>query len=1227
MAEETREKEPQEIEKEPQGNTGEPQEKKEFVHLHLHTEYSLLDGATRIGKLFATCGEMGMPAVAITDHGNMYGVLEFVKAAAKYTDPDVDFYDFMKANRPFKVKPIIGCELYMCENMHEKASQGGKMPKYNHLILLCKNEVGYRNLIKLVSLAYTEGLYYKPRIDMALLRQHTEGLICLSACIAGVIPQAILAGDMQKADAWVKEFKALFGEDFYIEIQDHNIHDQKLVLPHLVQLARENGVKIVATNDVHYLHKSDATMQKVLQCISFRTTLAPEEEDVPQSDITSNEGITDDGYFPTREFYLKSYDEMAALFPEYPEALRVTTEIADKCECNFFRKEPLLPSYIPEDGSTPYEFLRRLTFEGLEKKYKTVTEEIRERAEYELGVVHKSGFVEYFLIVWDFIHWAETHDVPVGPGRGSGVGSIVAYAIGITKVEPLKYNLIFERFLNAERVSNPDFDIDFCVDKREDVIAYVTQKYGAANVSQIVTFGTMAAKQAVKDVGRVYNYPYAEVEKITKLIPAMMGKKHLEHILGLKRWKEGEPDPTIGELKDMYDNNPMARSILDMAMKIEGMPRQTGMHAAGVIICRDPISEHVPMAKTGDGNITTEFNMVECEELGLLKMDFLGLRTLTDIKKALDIIKVTQGKEIDFYDMEYNDEGVFRLIGEGDTHAVFQLESEGMKKFMRDLKPSSLEDVIAGISLYRPGPMDKIGEYVNNKKNPDKIKYDHPLCKPILEVTYGVMVYQEQVMQMVQALGGYTLGRADNVRRMMSKKKGDAMEKERAVFIGGTVDHGKVIPGCVKNGVSKEVANKIYDDMISFASYAFNKSHAAAYAVLAYQTAYLKCYYPVEFITAVLNNRITSIDEIRNYLSYLKERGITVLPPSINKSVAEFSVEDGKVRVGLAAIKNVGIGVIEGIVEERKKNGDFTDFVQFVRRTSDLQVNKRLLESLIYAGAFDDFGKHRSQYIAVYESVVDRVSKDKAAKLKGQFSFFDMAEVVDTETFTYPEMREYPHAVKLAKEKEVAGVYLTGHPLEEYEGFLRGFKYNAANLTPSLDENGESVGGFPDDTTVVLGGMLIAAERKFTKAGKEIAVGTLEDLYGTVDLMISGFKYAKLKGDFVKDTMVTVTGKLKNREDGVTVWVDLIEPWRDVAPEKPPKMICFYFSFEASHPSLMDTLQDILRAYPGRDETYCKNLDDGKIYPLGIGVAVSDVLVSETQGLLGAGNVKVAERS
>ena len=1196
----------------------------EFVHLHVHTEYSLLDGAIRLGQLFNACGEMNMPAVAITDHGNMYGTLEFVKSAVRYTDPKADFYEFMKEKRPFKIKPIIGCELYMCEDMSVKTTQGGKMPKLNHLVLLAKNEVGYHNLIKLVSIAYTDGLYYKPRIDMAHLKGHTEGLICLSACIAGVIPQALLHGEWNKANEYVREFKEMFGEDFYIEIQDHNIKDQKTVLPMLVSIARENNVKIVATNDAHYLKKEDSTMQKVLQCISFKTTMNVGEENAAAG--MADESISDDGYFPTKEFYLKSYEEMQKVFPLLPESLSATLEIAEKCEPPYyFQKKPLLPSYIPEDGSEPYEFLRRLTFEGLERKYKVITDKIRERAEYELGVVHKLGFVDYFLIVWDFIHWSETHGVPVGPGRGSGVGSIVAYAIGITKVEPLQYSLIFERFLNSERVSNPDFDIDFCVDKRELVIKYVTEKYGEKNVSQIVTFGTLAAKQAVKDVGRVYNYPYAEVEKITKLIPAMMGKKHLAHILGLQEWKKDEPSPVIGELRDMYNDNDMARSILDMAMKIEGMPRQTGMHAAGVIICRDPIAEHVPMAKTSDGNVTTQFNMVECEELGLLKMDFLGLRTLTDIKKAIDIIKVTQGREIDFYNMPYDDEGVYKLIGSGDTHAVFQLEGEGMKKFMRDLRPSCLEDIIAGISLYRPGPMDKIGEYVSNKKNPDKIKYDHPLTRPILEVSYGVMVYQEQVMQMVQALGGYTLGRADNVRRMMSKKKKDAMEKEREVFVNGTVDHGVEIKGCIKNGVSEDIANKIYDDMIAFASYAFNKSHAAAYAYLAYQTAYLKCYYPVEFITAVLNNRITSIDEIRNYLTYLKEHDIKVLQPSINKSFADFTVEDGAVRIGLAAVKNVGKAVIEDIVAEREKGGEFTDFVQFVKRTADTQLNKRCIESLIYAGAFDCLGKTRSQYIAVYESVIDRVNKDRSVSLKGQFSFFDMGgDTALKDDFEYPNIAEYQLSYKLMKEKEVAGVYITGHPLGEYTGRLREYEHNSSTLAPKEDEEGEITGSVPDDTPVRIGGMLLSVEKKITKAGKEIAVGKLEDLYGTLDLMLTGYVYNKIKNSVTKDVMVSVSGKVRTREQGVTIWVDSIEPWQDLKPEAPPKMICFYTSFANNPPSLIDELCEILRAYPGRDESYIKNTDDNKIYPLGISVDAGDGLISEAKGLVGSGNVKVA---
>lgn len=1194
---------------------------KPFVHLHLHTQYSMLDGATRIEQLFSRCSELSMPAVAITDHGNMYGAFEFVKQAVKFTDSDADVFEFLEKRREFKVKPIIGCEFYMTEDMSVKQSIGGKMPKYNHLILLAKDVMGYKNLIKLVSLSFTEGLYYKPRIDFKLLKKHTEGLVCLSACIAGVIPQAILRGEIEKADEYVKTFKQLFKDDFYIEIQDHNIKDQKVVLPGLIKLANANNVKIVATNDVHYMRKSDSTMQKVLQCISFRSTMSASELDEDTSDNQAE--ISEDSYFPTKEFYLKSYEEMDELFPNIPDCLSNTLEVMEKCSPYFFVKEPLLPSYVTSDGSEPYQFLHNLTYEGLNKKYPVITPEIKARADYELGIIHRLGFVDYFLIVWDFIYFSEANDIPVGPGRGSGVGSIVAYAVGITKVDPLKYGLIFERFLNAERVSNPDFDIDFCVDRREDVIKYVISKYGESNVSQIVTFGTLAAKAAVKDVGRVFNQPYSEVEKITKLIPTMMGKNHIGHLLGLIQPKEGQPSPVIQELKNMYEEDATAKSILDMAMKIEGMPRQTGMHAAGVIICRDPISDHVPMSMSSDGIVTTEFNMIECEELGLLKMDFLGLRTLTDIKKSVDIVKKTKGITLDFYNMSYDDEGVFKLIGEGDTHAVFQLESEGMKKFMRDLKPSSLEDIIAGISLYRPGPMDKIDDYVFNKKNPDKIKYDDELLRPILDMTYGVMVYQEQVMKIVQVLGGYSLGRADNVRRMMSKKKKDAMEKERAVFVHGTVDKGVVIKGCIGNGVSEAAANKIYDDMISFASYAFNKSHAAAYAFLAYQTAYLKCYHTVEFVTAVLNNRITSIDEIRNYLSYLKERGFSVLPPSINKSSMEFTVEEGAVRIGMAAIKNVGSSVIGEIVAEREKNGEFTDFVQFVKRMENTTLNKKMLESLIFSGTFDCFNRPRAQLIAVYESVLDRVSKDKQAKVRGQFSFFDNDDS-ELDTFVYPDIKEYDLATKLGREKEVAGVYLTGHPLDEYVEYLKGYTVNSSMLRPSEAESEEEYADNYDGKSVTLGGMLVEATKKITKTNKELGIGKLEDLYGTVELVVSPYKMNVLKREWEKDKLVSVTGKVNNKDGNISIWVDKIEEWQSVQKEKTTfKKICFYISFKNDSPNIMDKINELIAVYPGKDEVYIKNVDENTLFAVDSKVRICSLMLNEAYGLVSEDKIKI----
>ncbi|MDE7164161.1 MAG: DNA polymerase III subunit alpha [Clostridiales bacterium] len=1188
---------------------------KPFAHLHVHTEFSLLDGAVRTDKVFKLCDELNIPAIAMTDHGNMYGTIEFLKAAVKYTDKDADFLKFMSERRPFKVKPIIGCEVYMTEDMHvrEKGANGAP-PKLNHLVLLAKNEVGYHNLIKIVSAGYTEGMYYKPRVDFELIKAHSEGLIVLSACLAGIIPQAILKNNFALADEWIKKFKGVFGEDFYIEIQNHNIGDQKIVLPHLIRLAKENGVKIVATNDAHYLTKADAKMQKVLMAISFHSVL--EGDDDSSTDMSGS--MSDDKYFPTDEFYIKDYDEMYMALP-YEDALDVSLEIADKCDPYFIRKEPLLPSYTPPDGLTSEQYLRKLTFDGLKIRYGEITDEVRSRAEYELGIVEKLHFVDYFLIVWDFIHYAESQGIPVGLGRGSGAGSIVAYAIGITKIDPLKYALIFERFLNPERVSNPDFDIDFCVDRRGEVIDYVTRKYGAPNVSQIATFGTMATKAAIKDVGRVFDLPFAEVNNITKMIPRGSEKMHIKELLGRGVDKEGNPIPGVPDLIALYENDPQARKVLDMAEKIEGMPRQIGMHAAGVIICRDPIADHVPLSRTNEDVVVTQYDMIVDEELGLLKMDFLGLTTLTDIKKATDYIKQQHGVDIDFVKLGYDDPKVYELIGSGNTEAVFQLESGGMKGFMRELQPSSLEDVIAGISLYRPGPMDAIPDFIKNKKNPDKIVYMHPSLKPILSVTYGIIVYQEQVMDVVRTLGGYSMGGADNIRRMMSKKKLAAMEAERKVFINGGEDKktGNKIPGAVANGVPADVANEIYDMLIKFASYGFNKSHAAAYAHVTYQTAYLKCYYPVEYFTAVLNNRINKLDELTHYLSYLKEAKISVLPPNINKSGAEYSVENGCVRIGMGAVKGVGVPVINKIVEERTRNGEYTDFVEFVRRMASADngknlLNRRMVESLIYAGAFDCFGKKRAVLISAFPSVLDQVNKERDARMSGQMSFFDVAPEIRTE-FTYPDVDEYSPSEKYKREKEVAGVYLSGHPLSAYIDKLKKYGVNTSMLNPDLSECP------PSDSKITIGGMLTATVNKMTKKGNPMGTAVLEDLYGTVELLAFNKTFERLKPLWIKDTVVAVTGVLKYGDNGMSIYVDDIKPLSD--SDIMSGKICCYFSLKNT--ATFNEIREIASVYRGKDILYIKNTDDGKLYKLCENFNINSLSKSELCAVLGGENVKV----
>ena len=1183
---------------------------KPFAHLHVHTEYSLLDGAVRTDKVFGVCDSLGIPAVAMTDHGNMYATIEFLMAAAKYTNPDEDFFDFMKKRIPFKVKPIVGCEVYMTDDMHQKTkSATGAPPKLNHLVLLCKNGVGYHNLVKIVSAGYVEGMYYKPRVDFELIKKHSEGLICLSACLAGVIPQAILKKDYETADNWIKKFKAVFGDDFYVELQNHNIDEQKLVLPHLIELAKKNGVKTVATNDAHYLRKEDSEMQKVLMAISFHSTVDI-NDDVGDSAAT----LSEDKYFPTREFYLKNYDEMLEALPGQEEALDTTLEIAEKCDPYFIAKEPLLPSYTPPDGMTSVEYLRKLTFDGLKKRYSEVTDEILERANYELSVIERMKFVDYFLIVWDFIHYAESQGIPVGPGRGSGAGSIIAYAIGITKIDPLKYQLYFERFLNPERVSNPDFDIDFCVDRRGEVIDYVTRKYGKPNVSQIATFGTLATKAAIKDVGRVFSMEFSEVNNITKMIPGGAEKLHIAQLLGKKPDKEGK-NVGVKELIDLYESNPAAKRILDMAEKVEGMPRQIGMHAAGVIICRDPIDDHVPLALTNEEIAVTQYDMVIDEKLGLLKMDFLGLTTLTDIKKACDYIKQSIGKDVDMFEIDYDDQNVYGLIGAGDTEAVFQLESGGMKNFMRDLKPTKLEEIIAGISLYRPGPMDEIPTYINNRKNKDNIKYLHEKLKPILDVTYGVIVYQEQVMEIARSLAGYSMGGADAIRKMMSKKKEKEMEEERKYFVHGNPKTG--VKGCVKNGIPEDKANELYDMLMKFASYGFNKSHAAAYAYLTYQTAWLKRYHPVEFFAAILNNRISKLNELTHYLTYMKEAGIKVLPPSINKSVAEYSVENGAVRIGLGGIKGVGGDNINRIIEERNRNGEYKDFVEFVSRMDDLEtgkslVNRKMIESLIYAGAFDCFNKKRSVLIASYGAVMDKAAKKREAKMRGQVSFFDVMPEIQ-EDFVYPELDEYPPDYKYKMEKDVAGLYLSGHPLSAYIDKLKTYKYNTSMLTPGSED-------FPrSDTKITLGGMLTETVHKITKKGNTMGTAVLEDLYGSVELVCFGKTYEKLRPLWQKNTVVSVTGTVKDSDNGVSVFVDDISVFS--ASDANTKKVCLVI--DVNDREIQAELREIADEYPGNDYVYVKDTASGKLYRMDYRISICGASVAELCALVGEENVKL----
>lgn len=1197
-------------------NKEEKEIKERFAHLHVHTEYSLLDGAAKIKDLVDIVAERGAPAVAITDHGNMYGVLNFYGACLAK-----------------KIKPIIGCEFYICHDMYVKSGKADM----GHLVLLAKNDIGYKNLLKLNSIAFVDGFYYKPRIDYKLLKQYSEGLICLSACLAGHIPQLILDNRMEDAEKLALEMKSMFAEgDFYLEIQNHFIPEQKIVLAGLVELSKKLGIKLVATNDVHYINKDDAQMQDILMCVQMG-----KDYDDP-----------DRMKFSTEEFYLKTREEMEQVLPNFEEAMETTLEIAEKCDVLIRSKafgdikgvdekyvlpanQNFIPLYEAPDGMTTYEYLRKLAYDGLPKRYKEVTDELIERLEMELGLINQLGFVEYFLVVWDYINWARENDIPVGPGRGSGAGSLVAYTTGITLVDPIKYDLFFERFINKERVSMPDFDVDFCYDRRLEVVEYARRKYGENNVAMIITFGTMAAKNAIRDVARTLRMPYSEADKITKEVPNKIPEGLKAPVLKYYFGLTGKPENDkhiVPTLRKMYDSDDFVKKIIDIAVKLEGFPRNTSTHAAGVLIAPDRVDNFIPLAKNGE-EISTQYNMTELESLGLLKMDFLGLRTLTDIDKALRYIKEIHGVDIDFYDMEYNDPKVYELISSGNTDAIFQLESGGMKRFMKDLKPDSLEDVIAGISLYRPGPMDSIPRYIKNKQNPDQVVYAHPLLEDILDVTYGCIVYQEQVMKVFQVLGGYSLGQADNVRRIMGKKKVDkmALEKEKFIFGYDDPEGKKSIEGCVKRGVPQEVAEQVFSEMESFASYAFNKSHAAAYAYLSYQTAYLRCYYEVEFLAAVLNNRINNMDEIKKYVTYAMQEKIDILPPDINLSKTYFSVENGALRFGIGAIKNVGVGVVEEIIAERDRNGKFRDFEEFLNRVSQQALNKKCLESLIFSGAFDCFGVNRSALIASYEFLVEKVIKDRKVRAQGQTSIFDTAVAANSDKFDFPKLKEYNKETKLKFEKEFVGVYISGNPLQDHLERYQNFTLTSQMLVPINEEEieGEFVAEYQvsDGQQVTCGGILQDVRKHITKASKqEMGMAQIEDPYGNINLMLFPKSYEKLKHLLIEDSLVTVSGRISIREgDKPTVLVDKIIPWEmsENQEDQAQKQQKLYLRFDTQNSQLLSSVNSILREYEGESDVIIKCTTQNRAFQSTLRVRISNYLINALNGTISDENVIV----
>ena len=1149
-----------------------------FTHLHVHTEYSLLDGSSKIKELVHQAKELGMDSIAITDHGAMYGVIDFYRAA--------------KAEG---IKPIIGCEIYVTtgSRFDKEASQGDK--RYYHLVLLAQNDTGYHNLMKIVSRGFTEGFYYKPRVDYEVLEEYKEGLIALSACLAGEVATYIRENNYEKAKNTALRLQDLFGKDnFFLELQDHGIPDQTKVNTALLKMSKETGIDLVATNDIHYTFKEDAEAHDILLCIQTG-------KKVQDEDRMRYEG---------GQYYLKSPEEMQRLFPYAREAIENTGKIAKRCNVEIVFGEQKVPEYDVPEGYTAVTYLNHLCEEGLKRRYPNITKELRERLDYELKTIENMGYVDYFLIVWDFIHYAKEHGIAVGPGRGSAAGSIVSYCLEITDIDPIRYQLLFERFLNPERVSMPDIDVDFCYERRQEVIDYVTRKYGKDCVAQIVTFGTLAARGVIRDVGRVMDLPYAYVDSISKMIPQELG-------ITIDKALKMNPD-----LKKLYDTDETVTNLIDMAKRLEGLPRHCSMHAAGVVICQKPVDEYVPLSRAADGTITTQFIMTTLEELGLLKMDFLGLRTLTVIQNAVLLARRKQ-PELNINQIDYNDQKVLDYIGTGKTDGVFQLESAGMKGFMKELKPHNLEDVIAGISLYRPGPMDFIPQYIRGKNDSSSITYDCPQLEPILAPTYGCIVYQEQVMQIVRDLAGYSLGRSDLLRRAMSKKKAAVMEKERKIFIYGDEETG--VPGCIKNGIDEQTANKIYDEMIDFAKYAFNKSHAAAYAVVSYQTAWLKYYFPVEYMAALMTSVIDNPSKVSEYIYACRQMNIKILPPDINKGEANFSVDGGDIRYGLAAIKSIGRPVIKAIVEDREELGLFQNLEDFITRLSAKNIlNKRTIENLIKAGALDTLGGTRKQFMSIYVQIVDHVTQEKKNSMVGQMTLFDLVSEDQKEEFQIrmPDVGEYSKETLLAFEKEVLGIYVSGHPLEAYEEKWKK-SISATTADFQLDEETGHT-KVHDGAKEIIGGMITEKTIKHTKTNQMMAFITVEDLLGTVEVVVFPRDYEKNRDYLEVDSKVFVRGRVSEEDDKPSKMIcEKIIPF-----ERTKKELWIQFPDKATFLDEEQIVYGYLADSDGDDEVmiYCAKERVVKRLPKNRNIGINEQILSRLMNHFGEKRVKVVEK-